>query len=242
MRRFRGLSAGLLAVCLSIFLIAGCSPASESEALESEEETEESEPQTSQNGNGESNDDCDEVRRELASVRSEYNELNLDYNKLNTEYGELEAEHGVLNTQYDKLQEKYNALDIKYNAVIQATVELGKEDVEQAVFDLINQDREINGLKKLEWSVRLYRNAEQHSDYLAGRGVLELADRTYWQDVACAAGYATVEQLAIGMLRVWQEATSYEGSFLNDYAKFGAVAVTRTGDVYYITYFSHMEK
>ena len=36
-----------------------------------------------------------------------------------------------------------------------------------------------------------------------------------------------------------KEDTSFDTNFLNEYANFGCVSVTRTGDVYYIVFFSH---
>jgi uncharacterized protein YkwD len=235
MRRFSSLLTGIFIVCLSIFLIAGCSPASEDEGLLPEDESKNNEPQISQNVNEESDDNCDEVRSELESVRSKYDELNSDYNELSTKYDELYSE-------YDELKENYDELKIKYNAAIQASTDIEESDLERVIFDLINEDRRNNGLDELEWTESLYWWAKEHSNYLAERKLVEESDYSYWQAVSRAAGYATADQMAIGVLRIWKESTVYANNFLNDAANFGVVAVSRSGDVFYIVYFAHMEK
>ena len=242
MKRFYRLLTGLFFICLSIVLIAGCSPASENGTIDSEAESEITE---SQNDNDEPDDACDEIKRELASVQSDYNELNSDYDELNSDYEALDAEYralvtefGNLNKEYKELIAEYNELDVKYNTVIQTTVDIEEEDIEQTIFTLINDDRRANRLRELEWSGNLYDWAKDHSNYLANNKIIRLSEYSFWQAVTSAAGYATADQMATGMLRIWKETSSYEKDFLNEHANYGAVSVIRTGNVYYIVYFA----
>ncbi len=249
MKRIYRLLTGLFFICLCIILITGCSPGSENETIQSEEESESNGAQNLQNDTSETDDDCDEIKSELESLRSKYDELNSDYNELNTKYGELDATYNELVSECDGLEKEHNELkvdydelNVKYHSAIQATADIIEGDIEQAIFALINEDRSSNGLSELEWTDSLHRWAKEHSNYMAQYRVVELSDSNYWQSVSRAAGHATADQVAIGTLRVWKEDAAYANSFLNEHANYGAVAVTRTGDVYYITYFSFTER
>ena len=249
MKRLYRLSLGLFFICLSIILVTGCYPGSANETIQSEEESESNGVQNLQNATGETDDDCDEIKSELESLRSKYDELTSDYAELNTKHSELNAEYSELVLEYGKLDREhrelkvdYDELNVKYHDAIQATADIIEEDIEQAIFTLINEDRSNISLSELEWTDSLHRWAKEHSNYMAQYQVVELSDSNYWQAVSLTSGHATADQVAIGTLRVWKEEAAYANSLLNEHANFGAVAVTRTGDVYYITFFSFTEK
>jgi len=238
MKRLYRLSTGLIFICLSVILITGCSPGNENEEIETEEESTITE---TQDDNSELIEAYEELENELASVRAELDELNSEYETLKDEHNSLITEFGNLSKENRELKTKYSELENKYNTVTQTTVDIAEGDIEQAIFDHINEDRRSNRVPELRWSNSLYNWAKEHTDYLVKNKTVELSESPYWQAVIRVAGYATAEQMATGTLKVWKEDASYANHFLNQHADWGAVAVVKSGDVYYITYFSHMQ-
>ncbi len=245
MRYFDIRLSSLLVLFLSVLLLVGCVTKLE---------------------NGGSDNDCDTIKDELKSTQAEYDELHLIYTDLNTKYGKLGAEYGELsvahkdlgtkydelslahkdlNAEYDKLSvahkdliTKYDELNVKYNAVMQGTSGVSEGDVEQAIFKRINQVRQDGGLNKLAWSDNLYGVAKSHSNYMVRVRRLEYYEGNYWQDVFRAAGYNTLDGIVNATMIIWKESIQYESNFLDEHAKRGAVAVSKSGDIFYITYFA----
>jgi len=225
----------LLGFFLGIFLVVGCAAKLESETLPPEDVAPtqegaqvESELEVTQDQNGELDGNCDDVKSELEATRAKHEELQSEYSELNTKYTKLKAD--------------CDELSVKYNTVIEGTAGISGEDVEQAIFEAINQDRKDNGLNELEWTDGFYEWAKEHSDYMAKRKRLELTEESYWQDVFRAAGYSTLDRIANATLMVWKESTTYKTNFLNEQAIYGTVAVSKSGEIFYITYFAHTQK
>ncbi len=170
-----------------------------------------------------------ETQGKLASLRSELAEAEI----LQAEYDELGAKYDDLNTEYDELSSQYNIL-------VEGIANISEEDIEQAVFELINQARRDNGLDELEWNHSLYLWAKSHSRDMAARKRVELSDYDVWQDVWRATGYSTVDRLTSATLAIWKDSVNYERTLLVKGATVGAVAVYKSGDIFYITYFAHI--
>jgi uncharacterized protein YkwD len=152
---------------------------------------------------------------------------------MQAKYDELDAKHLELGAKYDELSEQYHVL------VEEETIT--EEDVEQEIFELINEERRDNGLDELKWDHTLYRWAKSHSRDMAIEKRLEYSGDSAWQEVWKAAGYSTVDRLARAALMVWKDSIRYEGQFFTTGAKLGAVAAYKSGEVFYITYFAHFD-
>ena len=235
MKHFHAMLLVVMGFFLSIFLVVGCAAKLEEETSVPEDVTPtqespqvESELEVKEDQNGESNDDCDTVKSELEATQAKYEELQSKYSELNTIYNKLKAD--------------YDELSAKYDALIVGTAGVSEKDVEQAIFELINQDRQNNGLNELEWGVTFYEWAKRHSNDMAAKNRLEYSDLPYWQDVFQAAGYSTLDGIANAALMVWKASTTYENTFLNEQAIYGAVAVSKSGEIFYITFFSSAER
>ncbi|MFC2005049.1 hypothetical protein ACFLUY_02370, partial [Chloroflexota bacterium] len=70
----------------------------------------------------------------------------------------------------------------------------------------------------------------------------EVANQSYWQGVFQAPGYSSLDRITNAAWMVWKENTAFENNFLNQHAKFGTVAVSKSGDIFYITYFAYTEE
>ena len=175
----------------------------------------------------------DKLSNNYGAVRSELEILQAEYDELGVKYDELGA-------KYDDLGAKYDELSRQYNVLMEGTADINEEDVEQAVFELINQERRDNGLNELEWNHSLYLWAKSHSRDMAARKRVELSDYDVWQDVWRATGYSTVDRLTSATLAIWKDSVNYERTLLVKGATVGAVAVYKSGDIFYITYFAHI--
>lgn len=186
------------------------------------------------------------LRSELAEaeiLQAEYNELSDNYDAVRSELAEagiLRAEYDELGAKYDDLNTEYDELSSQYNILVEGTANISEEDVEQAMFELINQERRDNGLDELEWNHSLYLWAKSHSRDMAARKRLELSDYDVWQDVWQATGYSTMDRLTSATLTIWKDSVNYERTLLVKGATVGAVAVYKSGGIFYITYFAHI--
>ena len=60
-----------------------------------------------------------------------------------------------------------------------------------------------------------------------------------FQQIFWATGYGTKEAIANAALTIWENSQQYEKSVLNPVIPYGAVAVHKSGDIYYITYIAY---
>ena len=239
----------LLVLFVSISLFVGCTPESEDEVSEpkdvvstEDDSKEQSELQILQGKYDKLNDDCEAVRRELEATQAKYKELQSEYSELSTKYDGLSADYDGLSTKYDGLSVDYDELTTMYNNLLEGTPDITESDVEQAIFKMINKGRQDSGLNELEPAVSFYRWAKEHSDYLATKNLVEIAKEPYWQGVFRAAGYSSLDRITNAAWMVWKVDKTFEDNFLNEHAEFGVVAVTKSGDIFYITYFAHTQK
>ncbi len=185
------------------------------------------------------------LQSELAEaevLQAEYDELSNNYDAVRSELAEaeiLQAEYDELGDKYDELDAKYDELSEQYNVLVDEET-ITEEDIEQAIFELINQERQNNGIDELEWNRTLHRWAKSHSRDMATRKRLEYSEASAWQEVWKAAGYSTVDRLAGAALTIWRDSVNYERNMLVKGATVGAVGAYKSGDVFYITYFIHI--
>jgi outer membrane murein-binding lipoprotein Lpp len=177
---------------------------------------------------------------EAEKLRTDYDRLSNDYSAMRNELETLQAKYDELDAKHLELGAKYDELSEQYNVLVEEEI-ITEEDIEQAIFELINQERQNNGIDELEWDRTLHRWAKSHSRDMATRKILEYSEDSAWQDVWQAAGYSTVDGLASAALMIWKDSKRYEGQFLAKGAKLGAVAAYKSGEVFYITYFAHLD-
>jgi len=192
----------------------------------------------------------EELNKQFYTVKSEFETIQAKYEELSTEHGELnkqfdtvksesetiQAKYEELSTEYEELNKQFEELSRKYDIIIEGTAEINEEDVEQAVFKLVNQERKNNGLNELMWGDNLYKWAIANSRTMATNKSLEYSELFSWQEVFWATGYGTTDRIANAALTIWKDGKQYERNFLSTGANYGAVAVYKSGEIFYITY------
>ena len=185
----------------------------------------------------------DAAKSERETMQAQYEELSTEYEELNkqidtvkSEFETMQAEYEELSTEFEELNNEYAELSEQYDILIEGTVEINEEDVEQAVFKLINQERTNNGLDELMWGDNIYKWAIANSRSMATNKRLEYIEYVGWQEIFWATGYGTPDRIAQSALTVWKNRQQYERYFLSPGAKYGAVAVYKSGEIFYITY------
>jgi len=184
----------------------------------------------------------DTLKAERETIQTKYEELNGQYEELNKQLGPMKSEletmqsdYEELNGQYEELNNKYEELSEQFAVVTEEPAEVNEEDVEQALFELINQERGDNGIDELMWGKYRYKDAIAHSSYMATNKKLEYPEWG-WQEIFWATGYDTADEIANAALTVWKNRQQYEKAFLNRATLYGAVAVYKSGEIFYITY------
>jgi len=195
-----------------------------------------------QTQNEELNKQRDAVKSEFETMQAKYEELSTEYEELNkqfdtvkSEFETMQAKYEELSTEYQELNNKYDELSKQYDVVTEEPAEINEEDIEQAAFNLVNKERKDNGLDELMWGKYLYKSAIANSRNMAIRKRLEYPEFG-WQEVFWATGYSTADGIADAALTVWKNRLKYETNFLNKATKYCAVAVYKSGDIFYITY------
>jgi uncharacterized protein YkwD len=188
-----------------------------------------------------------EKRSEIASLqsklaafeplRSEYDRLSESYEAVSGEMEDLQDRYDELEAEYEELSDDYDELMEQYDAVMEEA-SIAEADVEQALFQLINAERQDKNIDLLEWDKTVHSWALTHSQHMAEEKALEYAEDTQWQEIWMAAGYSSVDRLARATMAIWKDSPGYEQSFLHRGAEIGAVAVYKSGDIYYVTYFA----
>ena len=185
----------------------------------------------------------DAVKSEFETLQAKYTELSSKYDEVNKQYDTVKSEFETIQTKYEELSTEYEELDKQfeelseqYNIIIEGTAEINEADVEQEIFKLVNQERINNGLNELIWGKNLYKWAMGNSHDMAEDNRVQYSDYPSWQEVFWAAGYSTTDKIVKAALIIWKNSLQYERNILNTGATYGAVAVYKSGDIFYITY------
>ena len=181
---------------------------------------------------------------EAAVLKENNEELNRQYDVLQSKYDgfvkqyeELKSGHDSLQTAYEALTSEYKELSSKYDALLaEAEATVIEEDLEQAIFELINQDRTGNGIEELVWGIYLYKQARNNSRDMAANQQLQYSDYGSYQEIYRATGYTSAQKLAEDVFTIWKETRLYEQHFLNSSMVHGAVGVYKSDEIYNITY------
>ena len=172
---------------------------------------------------------------EAELLQAQNEELNKQYDTAKSEFEAMQAKYEDLDAEYEELNEQFEELSEQYNIIMEGAAGIDEEDVEQALFKLINQERENSGLDELIWGKYRYKDAIAHSRYMATSKKLEYPEFG-WQEIFWATGYSTADEIANAALTVWKNRQPYEVTFLNKVTYYGAVGVHKSGEIFYITY------
>jgi len=215
-------------------------------------------------------DELSAVKSELQITKEKLstaqNELNVTQNKLDKTEKELTgtvmelfetrekmAEADIVKTRYEELNTKYRELNIKYeelkqqyDAILAGTegiTEVTNEaDIEQALFELINKERENNGLSALEWNSGLYSCAKLNNREMSETKSLVYSECPSFQQVFWFLGYGTSDRIANVTLMAWKNNSySYKQNVLNSDVVNGAVAVYKSEEILYITFMCYTD-
>jgi len=178
------------------------------------------------------------LKSEFDAMQTKHEELSAEYDELNIKYDTMQSEYETLHAQYKDLSAEYEELSKQYEAAVEGeAVEIGEEDVEQALFELINEGRINNGLEVLPWRETLHTLAKKNSIDMATNKDLRYPENgVEWREVYWAAGYNSAGEIAEATHLVWENRDKYERYFLDVHLNFGAVGVYKSGDIFYITY------
>jgi len=180
---------------------------------------------------------CEAQVGENQTIETGYDELLVSYEQLKRQYEAKIDEMQAIYDEYDVLSQEYEELKKQYDDIVQAKAPFTEEEIDQALFALINQERRNAGLDELEWGQNLYWWASRNSLEMSEKGDFKYSSWQSQQAVLITAGHSTLEGIVNGTLAVWkQRKPEYDIKFINSSLHYGAVATYKSGDVYYITY------
>ncbi len=185
----------------------------------------------------------EELKKQFETMQAEHKELNAKYEELSQQYNAvksqsetMQAEYDKLNTEYEELTKQFDELSEQYDIETKGAAGINAEDVEQAVFKLLNQARAENGLNEMIWGENIYKWAIANSLSMATNKRLEYSEYPSWQEIFWATGYGTADRIASAALTLWRNGVNYDLNILNRGATYGTVGVYKSGEIFYITY------
>ena len=173
---------------------------------------------------------------EAEKVQSQYEELSKNYEDLKKQFDTKMSEIETIESQYADLTTKYEDLKEQYDIIMEGGAEITEEDVEQAIFELVNEERLNNGLDELMWGKHLYNWGISNSRKMATNQQIEYSIYPSFQQIFWATGYTTAENIAKAALTIWKNSKQYDRIFLNLVTPYGAAAVHKSGEIFYITF------
>jgi len=211
-------------------------------------------------GSSISQEEYDRVKSDLSAAMSQVSELQQSLSKAAASAGEggldeeieavraeledLTGEYAALKTLDDAridaqeaLQAEYDRLQALYDQATSPAGEVLEEDIEQALFALINQERTSNGQAALLWGNNLSLHASTNNLAMVEKKEYQYHEMHAVQEVYWATGYDTADEIAAATMEIWKNYSSrYRQNILNVFAVYGAVDAHKSGDIYYITY------
>ena len=142
-------------------------------------------------------------------------------------------------SEIEALQTKYDSLKAQYDLLISLEAGITTENIAEALFDLVNQERIAHGLNALEPGHNLEDWSLINSQNMAFSKEFEYYTDSWvpFQRVFIAAGYSSLDRIVNAAMVIWQShALLYSENILNEDAVYGAVSVVESGDIYYITF------
>lgn len=178
---------------------------------------------------------------EAASLETKYQSLKNTSDELQKQIDASNKELQEIVEDFDELNTKYEQLKGQYDNVALGSVVLNEDEINQAIFTLINRERKNNGLAELKWGAKLYGKCLQNSSDMAKTGELKYYEESLYiaQEVFMAAKYGTEEQLADAALVIWKNNDfRYRHNIIVGTHIYGAVGTYIASDIYYVTFMS----
>ena len=171
----------------------------------------------------------------LASIET----MGATIEQLDMQVNQLTSTNAAHVAEIAELQQEYNSLKAQYDLLLGLEAGISVDAIEQALFELINQERISYGLNTLQPGTNLSDWALINSQRMAVSKEFEYYEDTWvpFQRVYIAAGYGSLDKLVNGVLITWQShALFYQENVLSEDAIYGSVRVVQSGDIYYITF------
>ena len=190
------------------------------------------------------NTQYEELKKQHDAQIDEIQTIKFELDELNTEYEQLKTQDDARINEIQAIQAEYDDLKQQYDILAQGTAMPSEEEVEQAIFELINQERIDNNVDELAWGINLYNRAEDNSREMAEEGEFQYTGGAVsGQEVFITARHGTLEQIADATLMFWKnDDLKYSYNVLDPQSIYGAVCTYKLGEVYYITYISSVYK
>jgi uncharacterized protein YkwD len=187
--------------------------------------------------------ELEDVKKARDASLAELEALKARYENLNAEFVELQDQNEHFVGEIESIEAQYQDLKKQYEAVTQPPEPIVIEDIEQTLFELINQERVNHGIDELLWGKNLYGWTRANSREMADTLRYKYSDWASWQEILWAAGYNSTEEMARATIIIWRgNPYRYEQNIVNPGAKYGAVGVYKLGDIYYITYMASITR
>lgn len=168
---------------------------------------------------------------------SDLNALKDKYSSLTTQFNDLKTQAATDLQKLSDLQKLYDDLQAKYADTQKTAAPLVMSDVEQAIFNQMNQVRASAGLGQLTLGNHLYDLAKTNSNQMVTETALVLSSSASWQVEYRATGYTTAQQVADAAMAIWQSnVDDFKTNMLQAGAKYGAVAAVQSNGIIYITF------
>jgi small-conductance mechanosensitive channel len=185
--------------------------------------------------------DYDTLSERMESLEEAYSALNTEHEELKTTYEIIQAQNESQMNQINLLQTQNTQLQAQLDELTPPFPTIATTDIEQALFARINEERIVAGLEALRPGKNLTIWAKSNSEAMsiAKETVNYLDNWVPYQKHFIAAGYHTLYDMIDAIMVIWQSnLLSYQNNILADDAVYGSVSVTKTGDVFYITFFA----
>lgn len=181
----------------------------------------------------------EELKQQNDANLDELESLKAQLEEIGTEIDRLTGENKAKDTEIADLTSQYDQLKAQYDILVGSEGEITEENIEQALFDLINQERKSHGLNELVIGSNLVSWSATNSQNMSVSKQNEYYDisQVPFQRAYIAAGYSSLDRILNAAMTIWKShAISYEENILNEDAVYGAVGVVKLGEIYYITF------
>ena len=193
-------------------------------------------------------DQYDELSSEYETLKTtndanleEIEALGITIEALGDEVAILSNTNDAHVAEMEALQMEYNSLKAQYDLLVGLSdeTEITEENIAEALFDLINQERIAYGLNALQPGHNLEDWSLINCQNMAFSKELETYTGTWvpFQRVFIAVGYSSLDRIVNGAMTMWQShQLFYEENVLSEDAIYGAVSVVQLEDIFYITF------
>ena len=181
----------------------------------------------------------DELKEQNDANLEELASLEAQLEGLGDEIARLTSENEAKDNQIADLTIQYNNLKAQYDILVGSASEMTEENIGQALYNLINQERKGHGLNELVTGSNLVDWSENNSQNMSVSKREEYYDvfLVPFQRAYVAVGYSSLERVLNATMTFWKShELSYQENILNEDAIYGAVSVVKLGDIFYITF------